>query len=360
MNHFFISLHLFTAIQGIVLIFAISKNRNKNKEAFSILMIFQIVLILTLIGRFLYVSGFLPLKISIIPDLIIYLYGPLFYLFLISFFKLRHIEKSDSVHFLLPFIYMIVCTYLLSSDFFNFQSNRIPNNVKKLFIYTESSAIISNIIYFIITNRKLKNLRLTLRNEISFHAIPKYFYVLFYSIGIIFAFWALGFISRVLSFKTIETFSYFNIWLSISIATFSLSYIAIFQMVSVSIPKTEIENTSREKLRELNEHLLSEIKKNKYYKQQRLTKNDLSKLINISSTDISKIVNEIHGKNFYDFINEYRIQEFIELANSHSHKNYNYSSIATEVGFGSKATFYNFFKRYYGTLPSEYLKQHLN
>ena len=56
-------------------------------------------------------------------------------------------------------------------------------------------------------------------------------------------------------------------------------------------------------------NLIEYIEKEKPYLDSALTLEKLSERVRISKNYLSQIINEIIGKNFYDFINSYRIIE---------------------------------------------------
>ena len=60
------------------------------------------------------------------------------------------------------------------------------------------------------------------------------------------------------------------------------------------------------------------------------------------------------GKNFYGWINEYRIQEVLDAMNREGTRDHSIIRIAYESGFYSKSTFNTIFKKKLGVTPSEY------
>jgi AraC-like DNA-binding protein len=62
-------------------------------------------------------------------------------------------------------------------------------------------------------------------------------------------------------------------------------------------------------------------------------------------------------KNFNDYINELRIEEFIKLFKSDKGRQFTMLSIALDSGFNSKATFNRAFKKIKGCSPKEYLSK---
>jgi AraC-like DNA-binding protein len=94
----------------------------------------------------------------------------------------------------------------------------------------------------------------------------------------------------------------------------------------------------------------------KAFKDPKLNIAGLSKIINTKPHILSRVLNEQFNKNFRDYINEYRIKEFIELASSEKYKNYTLLALSYEVGFNSKSTFNLAFKKVTGLSPRNFLK----
>ncbi len=78
----------------------------------------------------------------------------------------------------------------------------------------------------------------------------------------------------------------------------------------------------------------------------------------LNAKQISEILNNGIGKNFYKFINEYRVEEFKEKVKSSS--KLTLFGVAMESGFNSKATFQRVFKEITGMKPSEFVKTYQN
>lgn len=92
----------------------------------------------------------------------------------------------------------------------------------------------------------------------------------------------------------------------------------------------------------------------KLYLKQDLSLIDLSKLIEISPNLISQIINEELGHNFFEFVNQYRVDEAKRLLANGESKRYTIASIAYDSGFNNKTSFNNYFKKITGSTPSEY------
>jgi AraC-like DNA-binding protein len=125
-------------------------------------------------------------------------------------------------------------------------------------------------------------------------------------------------------------------------------YPEIMKVKNIQIP-FEIANEMKLRI-----ELLMETKKP--FKECDLNVAELAEILNTKPYILSKIINEHYKKNFRDFINDFRVQEFIKLAQSESYKNYTFLALAHEVGFNSKSTFNLAFKKTTQKSPREFLK----
>lgn len=90
-----------------------------------------------------------------------------------------------------------------------------------------------------------------------------------------------------------------------------------------------------------------------------LSLHQLAKMINASPRKLSEVINVCRGENFYDFINEYRVEESKRLLSDPKYNHYTILAMGYEAGFRSKSTFNKFFKQKEGVSPSFYKKSML-
>jgi AraC-like DNA-binding protein len=84
-----------------------------------------------------------------------------------------------------------------------------------------------------------------------------------------------------------------------------------------------------------------------------LTLSDLAKQVEVSPNHLSQIINQYEQRNFHDFVNAYRIKEFIQQAKTNTHLSI--LAIALDAGFNSKSSFNSVFKKHKGKTPSKYM-----
>ena len=94
----------------------------------------------------------------------------------------------------------------------------------------------------------------------------------------------------------------------------------------------------------------------KPYLNPNLTIQELAKKLKMSRNLLSQVVNERFNQNFSDFLNAYRIYDFIEKAQDESYKHFTFLALSQEVGFNSKSAFNRAFKKVTGTTPTEFFK----
>ncbi|KZS42590.1 hypothetical protein AWE51_03860 [Aquimarina aggregata] len=105
------------------------------------------------------------------------------------------------------------------------------------------------------------------------------------------------------------------------------------------------------------DELLDLMLNQKPYLNPELKLHDLASLMNAPSHTLSDQINKELGLNFYDFINQYRVNEFKKRVVLPEYKNLTLIAIAHDVGFNSKTSFNRIFKKHTSITPSEFLTQ---
>jgi len=93
------------------------------------------------------------------------------------------------------------------------------------------------------------------------------------------------------------------------------------------------------------------------YLNENLSLRDLADRLAIDPNQLSYILNTHLHKNFYEFINWYRVEEVKYKLSQPTHKHLTILGIALESGFNSKTSFNRVFKQLTGLTPSQYQKQ---
>ena len=110
-----------------------------------------------------------------------------------------------------------------------------------------------------------------------------------------------------------------------------------------------------ESANEVHQSLCKLMAEEKLYKNPELSLTELAQKLEVNPNILSQIINSIEQKNFYDYVNELRIQEFKELIALNENQKFTLLALAYECGFNSKTSFNRNFKKITGISPTEYL-----
>jgi AraC-like DNA-binding protein len=136
---------------------------------------------------------------------------------------------------------------------------------------------------------------------------------------------------------------------------------------------TDIDNTVRaietpakylksglntETLEDIHKSLSIAMDKDELFKNAELTLTSLANHLGINPNYLSQVINQMEGKNFYDYINTLRIEAFKEMVANPNNQKYTLLALAYDCGFNSKTSFNRHFKKMTGFSPSEYLKNY--
>ena len=374
------------ALQGFLLALILSKVKN-NKSALNWLSAILITISSCLLGRIFYDKSLFVSypKIAILSDGMLFIYGPLIYWYVRRIFIDEDIRiKQVAFHFLIALLHFFwLSQYLIRSnrDIITIPFSDLEKTVNGL---TEIFSWLHIGIYLFfaikIFTKYFKESKNILSNVPTLNFLRYFFGVnilalLFWFVGFVFLYFKCSDISII--------FSYNSIWILLTFSIYMISYYAISspQILRISLensPVIEIINkTARiydpqelkqlkttngilvidskttEFLKKLNQCLESE----KLFLNANLTLPILASKLDCSIHFLSKIINEHFQKNFFDFINGYRVNYFISLMKNPANKHFTFLSLAFESGFNSKSTFNVAFKKATGKTPTSLLKE---
>lgn len=111
---------------------------------------------------------------------------------------------------------------------------------------------------------------------------------------------------------------------------------------------------------QLKESLVSQLihsfEHDKIYTNPELKIGMLAETLDTKPHVLSTVINTKLGKSFNEFVNHYRIEEFIARSKDPSFSNHSIIGIAYDVGYNSKSSFYTAFKKHTGLTPTEFLQ----
>jgi len=104
-------------------------------------------------------------------------------------------------------------------------------------------------------------------------------------------------------------------------------------------------------------NLLNYMSTEKPYLDPDLSLADLARRLHTNPVLLSQVINTGTGKNFNDFINEYRVDEFKRQVHDPATTHLSFLGLALNCGFNSKATFNRAFRKFTGNSPGEFLNE---
>ncbi|MBW1298433.1 helix-turn-helix domain-containing protein [Aquimarina litoralis] len=265
-------------------------------------------------------------------------------------------EKRDLLHLISPFILLIVLLF----------EQQYPAN-KTLFTAL-ISLIVLQAIYFItysyikIQHHK-KSIRLFSSNtvEIDLKWLEHIIYALL-ALSFFIAGYNIFFSENDLNLFA-NTFVLFIIFFIAFNALKQKEIFTLNETERIQIIQTKSQtNIERQKVIDddelifLKEKLIKIMEKDKPFLDSDLSLISLSKLINLSPHQLSYLINVGFNKNFFLFVNKYRVELVKELLANKSNDNLSILGIAFESGFNSKTAFNTTFKKFTHQTPSEYKK----
>lgn len=373
---------LFAAFQGFLLMIVVPTMQDFNREANRLLVVLlglaSFFLFFKVIGYYRDVANVFP-KLILVPNFALFTFAPLFYFYLHRLlFRKRFSSKQAWPHFILPSLLFLAYIPYFFMDGKRFQ-HKIVNNetdLKWVFVISFIIAVFSNLYYYYKCRKAVRNYSESYINETAYHQNINYLsavLVIFMVCIILGVFTCVLFVINTLRNGQITELlenSINLIWIAFSLIGFVLGYYAIHQPEIFKISHEETADTgmitpepeaaktrtsiAEDDLETFRARIEEVMKAQKPFLNPNLALNDLATLVKTPSHTLSRVIREGYDKNFFDFINSYRIEEFKENINNPKYHNYTLLGIAFEVGFNSKTAFNRSFKKITGQTPSEY------
>ena len=118
--------------------------------------------------------------------------------------------------------------------------------------------------------------------------------------------------------------------------------------------KYAASSLGQEQSSHIQQRLLAWMEAERPYLAGKLTLPQLAEQLDISANHLSQVINEHLAKNFFEFVNQYRVEEAKRLLLSDPKRTV--LDVALDAGFNSKSGFYKAFRQQIGMTPSQYRK----
>lgn len=356
------------AVQGLFLaVFLFTKNENKiaNRLLGFALFGYSIDILNTL---YVYSKVYIeyPFFIGMFA-LMPFLYAPSIYLYAKVLGKKEGVlfPKKYLIHFI-PFIFFqIIGPLYLGFQDESFKMSLMTSDVDKPMVSLIVGSLIPfyGLTYVILAIIEARKFNREIRNSYSNIEKVKVDWLLYLLIGIVII-WLLELVQFIITEGlTISNLPmYLLIYIAISILIYAIGFFALkLPQVFISEPdkNKQIESYSKsglsdDKAEEILKKLDNYMELEKPFIRSDLKSAELAKALDTSIHNLSEVLNKKLHQTFYEFINEYRVEEVKKLITNDVQKQYTLLTHSIESGFSSKSSFNTTFKKFTGQTPSQF------
>ncbi len=121
--------------------------------------------------------------------------------------------------------------------------------------------------------------------------------------------------------------------------------------------KYEKSGLSEKKAKAYEEKLLTQMTTEKLFTINNLTLNQLAERLEMTPHNLSEVINVRLGKNFFDFVNQYRVEAAMQGLRDPAQNHLTVLALGMDAGFNSKTAFNTIFKKHTGMTPSQYRRE---
>src|SRR5690606_32071315 len=131
----------------------------------------------------------------------------------------------------------------------------------------------------------------------------------------------------------------------------------LFKRIDNLRPKEKYQNSGLTPAMALSlkEQLLTAMEQ-KIYLDASLSLESLAKRLNTDRYSLSQVINQEFNRNFYEFINDHRIQECMDMIHNRATPPDSIMDLIYSSGFNNKVSFYKAFKKRNNVTPAQYIK----
>lgn len=379
----FFDLCIFIGVfQGIILSWFYITKGSKESKAFLYQGVLILFLSLAIFEELLNNTGYIVkvLPISNYGESLNFTFGPLFYLYIRSSLKPDE-KRKDWPHFILALLWLAYMTfYFIQSNELKYNSyvdSKHPDwasldvnyhyqdDPLKIRHYTSELLSIHFIGYIVfsilallkklkashqsffrIHDEKLKVLRNTTYHFITiiliFISVKIYFGN---DVGDYFIATYISFMFLLSIFQVLNKTSFFN------------QPHSFLEFPKLKYTKSSLTEEGKENILV---KIKAEMETNSYFSNNMASLSDLAKRLHESQHHVSQVINEKMNKNFFELLAWYRIEEAKKIIKNDKDSKITVEELAEIVGYNSKSSFNNAFKKLTSKTPSEFRKSEGN
>lgn len=339
----------------------------------NILSLWLIVIGIHLSSYFLYHKGYWEIYPHLIGITVPFpfLYGPFLYIYVLhSFNRMNHLKKVDYLHFvpaLLSYLYMIPFYFFYSAKEKTLVDKGLINDFSVFSNIVLVGFILSGIIYSVLSYRKLVQREKVVEENFSNSNRINMSWLRYAILGIASVFITAAVVTIFreglgFQFPFNADILFYSIIVSfvVYVGYSGIRQQDLFSNTAINdeeLVKTESEYKKSSLKSDIatkkHDELLELMNNEKPYLNPKLTLSELAHSLSVSPNHLSQIINQYEQVNFHDFVNKYRVEEFIQKAQNN--KSFTLLAHALDSGFNSKSSFNNVFKKNKSVTPSQYI-----
>ncbi|MEO0468396.1 MAG: helix-turn-helix domain-containing protein [Bacteroidota bacterium] len=307
-----------------------------------------------------------------IPHLIMLFYplngiiGPMFFFYVALMVNEKRAWKwLDIIHLLgllalgfrhWDFIWMTVDAKLGAVDYFYFQQTNLDLSGLLYFLAVKSYTLAYAIGAVVLLQRKQAELK-QLSSDTRLQYIDRFRVVAILFLIVI----VLSMFIAVFHYSYQIVIRYFEIYLHVLHSVFMVIMVALTihqpDRLFFSLRPKEIQASSTAVQNLQKEDILAFMEQEKPFLNPQLRLHDLAAQLDIAPHVLSEWLQREMKQPFYDFVNQYRVDAFVEKALDPASAKLTLLAIAFEVGFNSKTSFNRIVKKHSGLTPRQLIVQ---
>lgn len=347
-------------IQGFFLSYLLWRKKEVNGPAIRYFMALLLTISILMLLRVTYQPAFFKrfAEIILLPDVILFLTGPFIYLFTRSLLRLAPLPpKRLYPHFIPATIHVFVVNSFLGLHIKGILHYLTIRQVFMGFNGIELASMISFGIYTAISLRLYYRYRAEFYDKYAAPLVGRFLRTFFMVCFVLLAFWLAGFLFKVI--RGLHDYNVYTLfWVMVVAAVYFLAYKIWATPAVLELPPVlneEEETASVDPIPEATIILLQDyMQAEKPFLHPEIKIGDLAEALDMTRHYLSRVINQGCNKNFFDFVNGYRVQEFIQLRNDDRFKHRNTLELAYQSGFNSKSAFNRAFLKETGQNPRTY------
>ncbi len=352
----FSTINLIGVAQAVFWAMVLIGMRRNNQTANLLLAVFLLSLAAGVLIGTLESTGYIRMAphLAEVATPLMFIYPPLFYLYVRSLTARRFSFRRDAYHF----VPSVVCVLYLMPVYL------LPAREKLELLRTETpgdnpllagAVLLVEMIYIALTLAALQRHTRSVRDSYSSTDRVN----LLWLRNLVFGFLMVTAVYFVFLFGEWQLLSGAVAPASVTVFVYVMGYYAVRQPEIFSYSgnggrKYQKSGLTDERAGRLLHKLTHFMEQDKPHLEPALTLGDLAEMLAISPNHLSQLLNERLQQTFFDFVNGYRVREAQHGLSDPAKRHLTILAIAYEVGFNSKSSFNTAFKKHLGMTPSQF------